>query len=69
MEIDPNIFETLSSVLGKNSSCLTFTPGNFPFIDFSEPFIENFPVSEAKNSLTIYILFDISSLLGEEINS
>ena len=34
MEIDPNIFETLSSVLGKNSSCLTFTSGKFSIYRF-----------------------------------
>ena len=60
VEINPNI-ETLLSVLGKNSSCLTFTPKDFPF-RFFRPI--QWKVSEAKNNLTIYILFEISSLLG-----
>ena len=55
-EIDPNI-ETLLSVLGKNSSCLTFTPKDFPF-RFFRPI--QWKANEGKNNLTIYILFEIS---------
>jgi len=37
-------------------------------LDLPEPFIGNFPLSEAKSSLTTYILFKISLTLRDIIN-